>query len=510
MSQKGSAILSEDVKFTQGNSPPGLEFTTLRRRRYNGDVSKYTKVVNKVVGTIREEWCDRVLADQGFSLGEEYSRSEYQPEQLFDAFKNYDGPSKFNIRGDERAAFTRAVSKVESHFAVFYGSLQPLKLDSDLWDVVKKETSSGLPSLMPKRLVFDQSIDRATRLLERERLFLDGADLSARKDLPPPEPCVAFYRTQASIKDGKPKKKTRFVWGFPLEMILIEALYARPIIDCLLTAVTPISLGYRKSELGAMMASTAWWPVTGTFDWSKWDSNVPTQLVSESFRIARKFFREVDESAWHLITSYFATCGVVMPDSFLYTRRRKGIPSGSFFTSIIGSIANMIAIHFLAYLQGLNVIGIHVYGDDSRVGFTGNIDVKRLEQDGSRCFGMKLNLEKLSYGGPNVSPRYLGHDWYRGRIRRPVVETAQRIIYPERYNPEWYEDRYSKLISLYGDNVDAWPLILKILKEKGLALRFGSGEQFLLGQFRDTAGFTETESPELRGQRKRFAAATFK
>lgn len=508
---KSATIVSDDSKQTQMRSPfIERDFLNLVGRRYNGNVHKYTQSVNRLVGTIREEWCDNVLAEQGYDIGDEFSRSEYEPSKLFDALSEYDGPSTYQLTESQRVSLRRAVSKVESYFHDYYGSCQPLPLSEDLWDVVKKETSSGLPSLQPKKLVFTQELDRATGLLERERLFLAGKVDEAKKRSKGPEPAVAYYRTQASIKNGTPKKKVRMVWGYPLSMILLEAMYARPVIDLLLQAVTPVSLGYRKSELGAKMASTAWWPVAGTFDWSKWDANVPTQLLTEAFRIVKKFFSVVDEAAWHLITTYFTTCGIVMPDSNVYTRRRKGLPSGSFFTSIVGSIANMIAIHFLGYEQGLEVIGIDVLGDDSRVGFTGEFNVGEMESTALKVFGMKLNLEKLSYGGPNVSPRYLGHDWYRGRIRRPVIETVQRIKYPERYNQTWWDDRYDKLISLYGDNVDSWSLIQTILKRKGLAYRFGSGEQFLLQSFRDVGGFTETESPEARGTRKRFAAATFK
>jgi len=230
----------------------------------------------------------------------------------------------------------------------------------------------------------------------------------------------------------------------------------------------------------------------------------------EAFLIIRKFFKEVDDDAWNLITRYFATAGVVMPDGLVYNRRRKGIPSGSFFTSLVGSIANMIAIIFLAMKQGLDVIGIFVLGDDSDAGFTGDVNVGRMESDAKFHFGMKLNLDKLVYGGSKIRPHYLGHDWDRGRIARPVIETAQRVKFPERYHKDWWMLREDKLISLYGDNIYAWPLIHRIMVEKRLATAFGSGDQFLLKQFHDLGGFTQTESPENVGERKRFAAATFK
>jgi hypothetical protein len=496
---------------TSGNLSDAPEFTTLVGQSYAGDISKYLSVANRAVGTIREEWAMDVLRSQGYDLGEEYARSDYKPEEVFNALKEYDGPSTWKMQ-DERVwgCFQRAVSKVESYFKDFYGTLSPLPLDERLWESVKKETSSGLPSLAPKRLVFKLELERARKMLEGEREERAGLHRKHEKRHGP-EPAVAYYRTQASIhEDGTPKKKVRMVWGYPLSMILHEACYARPVIDQILKSTTPISLGYRKTELGAQVLSAAWWPVAGTFDWSKWDARCPTRLIMEGFRIIKKFFHEVDEAQWDMITRYFCTCPILMPNAKVYKRRRRGIPSGSYFTSLIGSICNMIAIHFLAFLQELDVVGLYVLGDDSFVGFTSNVDIGMMVRDAWTFMGMKLNLDKLAYGGPRMNPRYLGHNWFRGRIRRPVIETAQRIVYPERYNRFWWEDRLDKLISLYGDNVDAWPLIHRILVEKGFATRHGSGDQFLLKLFRDLGGFVQTESPEEVGSRKRFAAATLK
>lgn len=493
------------------NSQWRPEFATLVGRAYTKDVKRYLSSVQRTVGVIREDWCMDVLREQGFNLGEEYARSSYEPKELFEALKQYDGPSTWNFQ--DQASWSnlqRAVSKTESYFKDFFGTLSSLPIDDGLWNSVKKETSSGLPSLAPKKLVFKFELERARKLVEAEKAEYTGT-VDRRTKHESPEPCVAYYRTQASInEDGSPKKKVRMVWGYPLAMILLEACYARPVIDQMLTSVTPISLGYRKSELGAMVLSAAWWPVAGTFDWSKWDANCPTRLIMEGFRIIRKFFTNVDEDQWRLITRYFCSCPILMPDGQVYVKRRKGIPSGSFFTSLIGSICNMIAIHFLAFQQGLDVIGLHVLGDDSFVGFTGNIDIGKMTSEAKSFFGMKLNLDKLAYGGPRSNPRYLGHNWFRGRIRRPVIETAQRVAYPERYNRFWWEDRLDKLLSLYGDNVDAWPLVHRILVEKGFATRHGSGDQFLLKLFRDMGGFTQTESPEDVGSRKRIAAASLK
>jgi hypothetical protein len=498
---------SDRVK-TQAEVSAVPEFTTLVGRDYNGSVEKYTRSVSRRIGVIKQDWTNDVLLSQGFALGEEYARSEYHVDLLYESLMNYDGPSTWTMRDPKDwAVWRRAVSKVESKFKDYYGSIKSLPLDENLWDAIKTETSSGLPDLLPKRLVFASELLKAQRILAQEKARSMGDKVSNPLN---PEPCVAYFRTQTSINGGKPKKKVRLVWGMPLSQILIEATYARPAIDLILSAVTPITIGFRKSELGAMMGSTEWWPVAGTFDWSKWDAFCPTQLIMEAFRIVRRMFTDVDDSVWNQITRYFCTCSILMPNGKVYSRRRRGIPSGSFFTSLIGSIANLLAIHFLAYQQNVDVIDAMVLGDDSCVGFVSQINVGRMVKDAKYYLGMKLNLDKLVYGGSRANPHYLGHDWIKGRICRPIVETVQRIQYPERYDSDWWVNRYHKLVSLYGDNVWAWPLIVKILKEKGLATLLGSGEQFLLKTFVDIGGFTMTESPEKRAERKRFALATLK
>jgi len=506
------AVAKDNEKSHTGDSPSAQDFANLVGHRYTGRIAKYLSVANRAVGVIREDWCMDVLREQGFELGEEMARSEYEPSKLFDSLREYDGESTFNFHDSSAwQALQRAVAKVESIFKPLFGTLDPLPVDEDLWSAIRKETSAGLPTLLPKKMVFGLELERAKRLLVREREQAAGVPDKQLSVNEGPEPCVAYYRTQASIhEDGSTKKKVRMVWGYPLSMILLEACYARPVIDAVLKAVTPISLGYRKSELGALMYSTAWWPVAGTFDWSKWDARCPSRLILEGFRIMKRFFKSLDEGHWNLIVRYFCTSPILMPDGFVYKRRRKGIPSGSFFTSIIGSICNMLAIHFLAYTQELDVVGIHVLGDDSLVGFSGKIDVGRIVSDAKRYFGMKLNLDKLAYGGPTTNPRYLGHNWFRGRIRRPVVETAQRLVYKERYNRTWWKDRWNTLISLYGDNVDFWPIFRKIAYKKGLAIPFAMPDQFLLKMFNDLGGFTLTESPEEVGLPKRTGISTLK
>jgi hypothetical protein len=494
------------VKTTKDEIPLVPKFTTLVGKGYAGDITRYSRTVSRRVGVIKEDWSDDVLSAQGFNLDEGFARSKYEPSSLFTALENYDGPSTWEFKNEQDwRVLMRAVSKVESYFKDFYGTLDPLPLDEGLANSIKPNTSSGLPELLPKKLVFADALLRAKDVLDLEHRAATGEKVTIRR-----EPSVAYYRTQTSINGGKPKQKVRLVWGLPLDQILLEACYAVPAIELTKTAVTPITLGYRKSELGALMSSTEWAPVAGTFDWSKWDAFCPTRLILEAFRILKKFFRNVDEVHWELLLRYFCTGGILMPDGKVYNRRKRGIPSGSFFTSIIGSIANMIAIHFLSFLQDVDVIGIFVLGDDSFALFTKAINVGSMVKSAKYHFGMKLNLDKIVYGGGNVSPHYLGHDWVKGRIHRPLVETVQRIQYPERYNREWYTDRYNKIISLYGDNAGSWPLIVKILKRKGLATLLGSGEQFLLKSFIDLAGFTMTESPEKRAQRSRISLATLK
>lgn len=137
----------------------------------------------------------------------------------------------------------------------------------------------------------------------------------------------------------------------------------------------------------------------------KFDKTVSDQLIDLAFSIleqnidftkyrvsgvpdSRRLYR-----AWQHIIEYFKFTLVRLPNGERY-QKSSGIPSGSYFTQLIGSIVNYICLTYGSLrLTGLRPDFIKVFGDDSV--FTTNKPIDKF--DLARVIdsiGMEINTKK--------------------------------------------------------------------------------------------------------------------
>jgi len=240
-----------------------------------------------------------------------------------------------------------------------------------------------------------------------------------------PNPCVAFARTQ---RGGK----TRLVWGYPLEMTMMEARFARPIIDQFLRVRTPMTIGTAKYKVGAKISCTMRnRRHTYSLDYSKFDASISKEFILRAFSILETWFSPEDRTAhcWERIVHYFIHTPIVMPDGRLYVGKDRGVPSGSFFTQVIDSVVNLILVYYYLYQRKirLSIDRLMVLGDDSIFAIN---EVVELE-DIATCLeevGITLNVSKSKVD----SYHYLGAYWYMGIPKLPINEIIKRAICPER------------------------------------------------------------------------------
>lgn len=192
-------------------------------------------------------------------------------------------------------------------------------------------------------------------------------------------------------------------------------------------------------------------------DWSGFDTSVVNRLIRTAFdilhaqiewktwdyRICGPAERARWEHLWDNTVEYFINTPILLQDGTLL-RKSHGIPSGSWFTQLVGSIVNWILIRFLIRCAlykdhdleldlGLG-IDIKVLGDDSFFALprtiSHKIDLHQFAALAKSCFGMTLNPDKCSRGSTK-DIKFLGFQYIGSYIYRPAVDWLGMALYPE-------------------------------------------------------------------------------
>jgi len=352
-----------------------------------------------------------ILRQQGFKWTED-PRSIYDPSQLWSALERYatDWKEYEFIDSHLEVGFRKAFKifakpKEADHLRLLDDHLIPSH-------ALKLNKSAGLPLMVKKAEALAYGFDRESQV---------------RSGSKAPNPCVAYKRTQKG-------NKTRLVWGYPLEMTIMEARFARPLIDHFKSVRTPMAFGLSKAELGSYIHKYVV-DQRGTIvalDYSKFDSTISAVLIRQAFRILSTWFakEDLDEYGWDCLVKYFIYTPIVMPDGNLYTGKNHGVPSGSYFTQLIDSIVNVAVCYAIGDKFGLDIKhrAFFVLGDDVLLNIRGEVDLHAWS-DYVSSFGLTINVEKTII---NV-PHFLGAVWYKGKPDTDVQELVHKAIFPESF-----------------------------------------------------------------------------
>lgn len=393
-------------------------------------------------------WNDTVahiLQEQGFEI-KESPRSIYDPEQLWTALERYS--PEFNTFVDQDDPHIKAgISAAWKIFAKpkHLEKLKALRTNNELQTALKMEKFSGLPNMTKKSEDFIYAVDREQQVIK------------GRKS---PSPCLAGKRTQKN-------NKTRLVWMYPLEMTIMEARFARPLIDTYLERRTTMAFGMSKFTVGGLIDSICFRdnskkPVA--LDYSKYDSSIPSYLIKQAFKIIGTWFtqEEKDEFGFKIVENYFINTPIVMIDGNLYTGKKHGVPSGSYFTQMIDSIVNTMLIMAMSseLKLGIDWRNFLVLGDDVILALE-QPDVKAMATFLAR-YGITLNQEKTAF-----EAHFLGADWKYGKPHRNFGEILSSATQPETFKKmgntpsERYKNAIALLVNLAATYSNAWLLLDK-------------------------------------------------
>lgn len=393
-----------------------------------------------------------VLKQQGYGSIQYIPRNIYNPMALYEALQHY-APENSHFVDFKNPDVKAGVAMAYKAFAKPHSraKLKAVRLDGPIWEVfdllnIKGDKSAGLTAYgETKADAFPVAMRKVAEYLRDER----NAD-----------PCLAGTRTQAG-------KEGRLVWGYPLMMTILEGCIARPLLDAFKGSnITPMAFGKTSVQMGIeMRKAVVHNDYYVSMDASKFDATVQAGVIKTAFNALKTWFdltQEVGfgktvEDIFTMVEDYFIRTPIVMPSTEgpkLYSGKRHGVPSGSYFTQLVDSMANVMMIgaldrHFYLKVQ---LSETFVLGDDMLF-FSNkapNLDLyAKLLQE---LFGMNVNAKKSTFGKSNDAVHFLGREWINGVPTRSFTDAVTRAVSPERYR-NYGEDKWrgaSAVLASYG------------------------------------------------------------
>lgn len=253
-------------------------------------------------------------------------------------------------------------------------------------------------------------------------------------------PDLAWTRTQLGSYENP---KIRHVWGQAFENILIEGMTAAPLIEAYRQRGKPIVVGinmYRRLPLiiqGVLNPNNS--PddlrIGVGLDVKSFDASVQPWLINESFEILRQniiFTGYMEEAAFEYSKYFYVHRPVVMPDGRMWIKH-IGVPSGSYFTQLIGSIANAIVCAYAQKKIYGQFFDTWVLGDDSLFGIPrsfGFPDLYEFEKH-FKELNFTLSPNKCIVSCRPEELEFLGHGARGCRVTRDEVKVLRMVLYPE-------------------------------------------------------------------------------
>jgi len=247
-------------------------------------------------------------------------------------------------------------------------------------------------------------------------------------------PDVAFTRTQLS--QLKVKSKIRNVWGEAFHYVLLEGLFADPLIEAFIKMDTFYFIGKNPllSVPKVINELFSAYDYIYMFDWSGFDSSVQEWELRFAFLCLEQmltFPSNVEAQIWRFLIELFIYRKIASPEGVLYVKTH-GIPSGSCFTNIIGSIVNYIRIQYMFKRLTNRFAEVRTHGDDSLAAVNTDQFVP-LDKFALICepLGWKININKSRMSNTHEETSFLSRSVREQQNAREELVCLRMLAYPE-------------------------------------------------------------------------------
>ncbi|BDB16244.1 RNA-dependent RNA polymerase [Aspergillus protuberus partitivirus 1] len=428
---KDRSTTSEDVL------PPGFQSPDLAEIAKYGGYSTYSSNSNT------DPWVRETLKLYSREMYEEiwgFTRRPQGTPGMYKSLEKFAGEkcSFSKLSGSQKASMRRALGKAKRAFKLPY-KREPLDWH-EVGQFLRRDTSAGSTFMGYKKGdVMEEIYHEARWLGHRMKQDGEGTFNPSKMRFPP---CLAGQRGGMSERDDP---KTRLVWIYPAEMLVVEGFYA-PLMyrDFMNDPNSPMLNGKSAPRL-----YTEWCcnirdgETLYGMDFSAFDTKVPAWLVYAAFDILKqnvnfatfggkpvsKLEAQKWKNVWDGMVWYFVNTPILMPDGRMF-RKFRGVPSGSWWTQMIDSVVNYVLIEYLADCQAVEIRNLRVLGDDSATRANDQFDLERAKLD-CEPTGMVLKPEKCDRTKDPTQFKLLGTTYRNGHAHRPTSEWFKLALYPE-------------------------------------------------------------------------------
>ncbi|KAL8539336.1 hypothetical protein ACS0TY_001093 [Phlomoides rotata] len=362
-----------------------------------------------------------------------WSRSFYTKEGHIESIMQYSKPLLPEPNSTE---WIQAKSEVSIEIRNSIPKVQSLRFEKDL-DLVPYEHSSAAGYGYAGKKGEGDNFKRVKGICNAlvrtydEQIQQHGLNYAEQHAITNSTPDIGFTRTQLA---KLPSIKVRNVFGEAFHYILIEGLSAAPLLEAFkredtfyLTGKDPTS--YVPNYLSRLDHIEGWFIA---LDWSRFNATVQIWEIDHAFDSLKQtldFPTTLSERAFEISRLLFKHRKLAAPDGTLWMRN-SGLPSGSYFTNLVGSIINYTRVRYLCNRAGYTIFSCRVQGDDSvfktdAIARPNTYDLAQMTLE----HGWVLNLVKCSQHSEDVT--FLGRSQLQLFNIRERLKVLRLMCFPE-------------------------------------------------------------------------------